>query len=489
MLVHQAFRFELDPNNVARARLASHAGAARFAYNWGLALVVEGLAARRALRLLALRQGASPGEAEQWADDVVGPLPWTLPALRRSWNRAKAEVAPWWAENSKEAYNSGLDALARALDGWSRSRRGQRKGPRVGFPRFHKRGGGRSFRVTTGSFGVVDGRHVRLPRIGVIRTKEPTAKLIAHLDASTARVLSATVSEVVGRWYVSFGCEVERAQTAPPQQGAVVGVDVGVRSLAVLSTGEVAPNPRHLGRYERRIARLQGELARRRGPRPGRRPSKSWQESKRRLARAHAKVAAARRDGLHKLTTRLATTYGTVVVEDLNVTGMTSSAKGSGRRRAKAGLNRAVLDAAPAELRRQLTYKAVWCGSRLVVADRWYPSSKTCSGCGRQEPSLPLAERTWRCECGLVIDRDLNAARNLASLVEAITDNRGTGSGPGTGRGDSPASGRGEERFMGSPRCSSLNRQDGTSPPGPDRTVTATRRRVAPEPVFIGSDR
>ncbi|MGI8683545.1 MAG: zinc ribbon domain-containing protein, partial [Acidimicrobiales bacterium] len=146
-------------------------------------------------------------------------------------------------------------------------------------------------------------------------------------------------------------------------------------------------------------------------------------------------------------------------------------------------------DAAPAELRRQLAYKTAWYGGRLVVADRWYPSSKTCSACRRRKPSLPLAERTYRCECGLVIDRDLNAARNLAGLVEAVADNRGTGSGPGTGRGDAPANGRGEERFMGSPRCSSANRQDGTSPTGPDRTVTATRQRVAPEPVLIGSDR
>ncbi|MGI9033704.1 MAG: RNA-guided endonuclease InsQ/TnpB family protein [Acidimicrobiales bacterium] len=122
-----------------------------------------------------------------------------------------------------------------------------------------------------------------------------------------------------------------------------------------------------------------------------------------------------------------------MVVEDLNVAGMTASAKGSGHRRGKAGLNRAVLDASPAELRRQLAYKATWYGGRLVVADRWYPSSKTCSGCGRRKPSLPLSERTYRCECGLVIDRDLNAARNLAGLAEAVADNRGTGSGPETG--------------------------------------------------------
>ncbi len=164
---------------------------------------------------------------------------------------------------------------------------------------------------------------------------------------------------------------------------------------------------------------------------------------------------------------------------------MTASARGSGHWRGKAGLNRALLDVAPGELRRQLSYKCAWFGSALVVADRWYPSSKTCSACGPRKPSLPLAERTYRCErCGLVIDRDANAALNLAALVGAVT---GTGSGPGTSQGDM-ANGRGDERSMGSPRCSSTNRQDGTgSEPG--KTVTAARQRVAPEPVLVGSDR
>ncbi|MGH9125610.1 MAG: IS607 family element RNA-guided endonuclease TnpB [Acidimicrobiales bacterium] len=372
MLVHQAFRFELDPNNQARSALASHAGAARFAYNWGLATVVDALAAHQALSALALRQGATAAEAKVWADDVAGPVPWSLAALRRCWNSAKAEVAPWWAQNSKEAYSSGLDALARALDGWSKWRRGKRKGRRIGFPRFHRRGSRRSFRVTTGSFGVTDHRHVRLPRIGVMRTKEPTASLVGLLDAGTARILSATVSKSAGRWYVSFGCQVQRPQATPTQPATVVGVDVGVTSLAVVSTGEVVANPKPLSRYARRIARLQRRCARRQGPAHGRVPSKRWRRSRDALARTHTKVAAARSDGLHQLTTRLATTYGTIVVEDLNVTGMTASARGSGRR-AKAGLNRAILDASPAELRRQLAYKATWYGSTLVVADRWCP--------------------------------------------------------------------------------------------------------------------
>jgi putative transposase len=173
--VFQALRFELDPTNVARSALASHAGASRFAFNWGRALVKSRLDESQRVREQALVGGASRREAEALAGTV--PVPWSLAELGKEWNRAKHTAAPWWAANSKEAYNSGLDALARALDGWSKSRRGKRKGRKVGFPRRKKLGARRSFRVTTGSFGVIDGRHVRLPRIGVTRTKEPTTKL------------------------------------------------------------------------------------------------------------------------------------------------------------------------------------------------------------------------------------------------------------------------------------------------------------------------
>lgn len=199
-------------------------------------------------------------------------------------------------------------------------------------------------------------------------------------------------------------------------------------------------------------------------------------------------MAAARGDGLHKLTTNLAKNHETVVVEDLGVAGMTSSARGSGHWRGKAGLNRAILDAAPGELRRQLAYKTRWYGSTLVVADRWYPSSKTCSRCKAVKAKLSLSERTYRCEhCGLVIARDLNASINLAALLGAVN---GTGSGPGTGQGD-PANAQGDDKFMPSGRWSSTNCEDGSTAPQEQscRTVTAARKRVAPKPVLIGSDR
>jgi putative transposase len=462
--------------------LASHAGAARFAYNWGLGLVTGQIRAQRALARLALRQGASPEEAKAWASEVTGPVPWSLPALRRRWNQEKAEVAPWWAENSKEAYNSGLDALARALKGYFTSRSGQRGGKPLGFPKVNKKGARRSFGVTTASFGVIDARHVRLPRIGTLRTKEPTTKLARELACGQARVASATVSEAGGRWYVSFTCEVERADIAL-RSAPVVGVDVGARSMAVLCSGEIVPAPKHLSRYDRRMARLQRECSRRRGPAKGQALSKRWRHSKARLARAHVKVANARNDSLHKLTTALAHSYGTVVVEDLNVAGLTASAKGSGNWRGKAGLSRCLLNCSPGELRRQLAYKTKWYGPHLVVANRWYPSSKTCSRCQAVKAKLALSARTYNCErCGLVIDRDHNAALNLAALVVATS----TASGAGTDQRQL-VNAQGEAKFMATARCASVNCEDGSGPPG--KAATATRQRVAPQPVLIGSDR
>jgi putative transposase len=185
----------------------------------------------------------------------------------------------------------------------------------------------------------------------------------------------------------------------------VIGVEVGVRHLAVLSTGEVVPNPHALQRSERRLRRLNRELARRR-PHSQRRD-----QTRRKLARVHARAASLRRDALHKLTTTLATQHGTVVIEQLNVAGMIRNRR----------LARALADAGLAELRRQLTYKTSWYGSQLIAADRFYPSSKTCSACGWVKAKLTLAERTFACEtCGPRLDRDLHAARNLAKLARQV---------------------------------------------------------------------
>jgi len=465
MLVHQGFRFELDPNNATRSALSSHCGASRYAFNWGLRLVNDQLESTRKLTVLALRQGAGVEEATTWARLVTGPVPFSLPAQRRAWNATKYEVAPWWAENSKEAYSSGFDGLARALGNWSKGRRGHRAG-HTGFPTLKKKGHPRSCRFTTGSIAVVDDRHVKLPRIGPVRTKEQATKLRELLDDGRARICSATISEKAGRWFVSFTCKVERQDAHGRLAEVVVGVDLGVKHLAVLSTGEVVENPKAFGRYARRMARLSRELSRRELG------SKRRRRTKAKLARCHAKVANTRWDATHKVTRGLVSSYGTVVIEDLNVAGMTAAPRpkpdhagghGKNGRRRKAGLNRAILDASFGEVRRQLVYKLAWHGGCLIVADRFFASSKLCSSCGAVKAKLRLDERTYSCEhCGLVIDRDLNAARSLAAYGRRALSV--AGSGPETRN----ARGGAHRRLLSD---APVKREDGTVEP--DKTVTA----------------
>ncbi|WP_212841585.1 IS607 family element RNA-guided endonuclease TnpB [Catellatospora sp. IY07-71] len=397
----QAYRFALDPTPAQDRDLHRHAGAGRFAFNWALATVRANLGQRAAERTYGL-------DGEQ----LTPALGWSLPALRRAWNTAKPQVAPWWGQCSKEAFNTGLDGLARALGNWSASRSGRRAGPRVGFPRFRsRRRVTPSVRFTTGTIRVEETRHhVTLPRLGRIRTHESTRKLARRLHAGTARILSATVRHTGGRWHVSFTVQITRTARTPTRPQQTVGVDLGIASLAVLSTGQVVPNPRHLTRAQARLRTAARSLSRRQGPdrRTGQQPSRRWQQAKIRLTRAHARVANLRADGLHKLTSSLAGTYGTIVVEDLNVAGMIRNRR----------LARHIADASWATLRRQLEYKSTWHGGRLVVADRWFASSKTCSTCGAVRPKLPLQVRTYTCEqCGLCLDRDLNASINLQQYV------------------------------------------------------------------------
>ena len=408
-IVTRAYRFALDPTPSQVRDLQRHAGAARFAYNWALATVQANLGQRAA----EVTYGIA-------VDDRTPAVGWNLPALRRAWNATKGDVAPWWAQCSKEAFNTGLDGVARALRNFSDSRAGKRAGKKVGFPQFKaRRRTTPSVRFTTGAIRVEsDRKHVTLPRIGTIKTHESTRKLARRIEQGSARILTATVRREAGRWFCSFTCEVQHTERAPTRPDVVVGVDLGVTHLAVLSSPVAGvsdadgfvPNPRHLGRAQRDLARASRRVSRRVGPdrRTGQRPSKRWEKANQQRNTIHHRVANLRRDGLHKLTTGLAATIGIVVVEDLNVAGMLQNRK----------LARHLADASFGEIRRQLRYKMCWSGGRLVVADRWFASSKTCSACGAVKPKLSLSTRVFRCEhCGLVIDRDLNAAINLKRQV------------------------------------------------------------------------
>lgn len=397
----EAVKVVLDPTPAQERLLSSHAGAARFVFNAGLARVKACI------------------EAEEKPE-------WSLYSLRRWWNQTKDLLAvdsngrPWWRGNSKEAYNSGLEALSNALRNWSKSRKGRRKGRRVGFPRFRSKDRATPrFAYTTGSYGLIPGdpRALRLPRIGRVHCMENVAKRVGD-----GRVLRMTVSRHAGRWHASL--TVERADPAPatPPKGGTVGIDLGVRTLATLSDGAVIANPHALRGSEHRLRRVQKALSRRT------RGSNRRRRTRERVARLHARVANQRRDLLHMLTTRLASIYSDISIEDLNVAGMVRNHR----------LAKAVEDASFHELRRQLEYKTTRTGARLHVVDRWYPSSRTCSDCGRVKAKLSLDERVYHCDgCGLVIDRDLNAAINIkvAGSAPETLNARGADVRPATPRG------------------------------------------------------
>ncbi|EWC62153.1 Mobile element protein [Actinokineospora spheciospongiae] len=389
----RAYLFALDPIDQQADAMRSHCGAQRVAYNWCLARVLANWAQRSAEQTY----GLTGEQLTPWIDTSAY-------SLRKAWNAAKEQVAPWWAENSKEAYASGCANLSTAL--------GNRKAGRARMPRFKsKRRARLTCRFTTGAFGLgPDCRHIRLPVIGLVRTHESTRELTRHVEAGTARVRSVTLSFQRGRWHGSFSVELPDPVPTERTRGRVVGVDLGIKSLAVLSTGETVPNPRHLDLAQKALRRTQRACARRRGPdrRTRVEPSNRWRKSRARADRIHTRVANLRRDAIHQLTTRLVREFDVIAIEDLAVANMIRNRR----------LARRIADASWAEIRRQLTYKTQRTGAELIVADRWFASSKTCSGCGAAKAKLALSERTHACvECGIVLDRDVNAAINLAALA------------------------------------------------------------------------
>ena len=377
----EAVKVALDPTPAQERLMLSHAGAARFAYNAGLAHVKAAL-------------------------EVGEKLDWSYFSLVNWWNANKdtlavdADGVPWWRENSKEAASSGLRALASALSNWSKSRKGKRKGPRVGFPKFKSKDRETPrFSYSTsgpGTGGLIEGdpKALWLPRIGRVHCMENVTALV-----NGAKVLRMAVSQRAGRWYAALTVERDEPTTTKRvPKGGAVGIDLGVKRLATLSDGTVIPNPHALAADEQRLRRAQKALSRKKIG------SKRRAKARERVARIHARVANRRNDTLHKLTTRLAQTYSDISIEDLNVAGMVKNHH----------LAKAISDASFFELRRMLEYKTAKTGAKLHFVDRWYPSSKTCSNCGSVKAKLSLSERTYTCgNCGLVIDRDLNAAINI----------------------------------------------------------------------------
>ncbi|HEX7105457.1 MAG TPA: IS607 family element RNA-guided endonuclease TnpB [Acidothermaceae bacterium] len=421
-----SFRFTLDVNAAEHQRLLAHAGAFRLAYNHHIARVRANLGQRAAER--------SYGLAET---DLTPALSWSKVSFVNeinAWKDGRAPDAPvsvdddgdqirglsWRHEVSADVFETASVNAAQALSNWAASRKGARDGASVGFPRF------KSKHRTTPTFRLrakysegspaplrpVGPKALRFPRLGRLRVRETTRQLRRMLKGGRFHVYAACFRYERGRWIVSVtgvAAQLHHARRGGDRCSPRVGVDLGVKTLAVAADAD--GNLRHRWEGVKALTHAQErlKLANRAFART-KQGSNGRKKAAQRLGKIHGRVAAVRAALLHEITVTLARNYASIVIEDLNVAGMVQNRK----------LARHIADASFGELRRQLEYKTAWHGTQLVIADRWYPSSKTCSGCGSVNAELALADRTYRCDaCGLAIDRDLNAAINLARYTPA----------------------------------------------------------------------
>jgi len=400
----QAFSFALDPGPGQLQLLSRQFGGRRKAFNW------------------AVRQLKNDIEAYHAGTAAPDAAPPSFYGLRQQWNLAKNDECAdretgevWWPQISKEAFADGIRGAVDAYWRWQKSREGAIAGKRVGFPRFKRKGRDDDrFTITTGTMRVnPDRRSVSLPKVGTVRTCENTRRLQRLIAIGRARILAVTVRRKGTRIFAIFRVLVSRRVSAPARPDSVAGVDVGVRRLATVAAPdgtilEVAENPRALDRHLAGLRRACRARSRRKEG------SIRYREANREIARLHRRIADIRADAISKLTTRLAKTHGTVVVETLNAAGMLAQ-KGLPGARAR---RRNLADASLGRIRRQLAYKQAWYGCRLVEADRFYPSSQICSACSLQT-AIGWAEQ-WDCPgCGAHHHRDDNAAVNLARYPDS----------------------------------------------------------------------
>jgi len=355
-----AHRIALDPNNKQATYFKKACGVARFAHNWAL---VEW-----------------QRQYEAWKQDNNLPKP-SQAALRRQLNAIKREQFPWMLQVTKCAPQMAIIQLGRAFENFFAGR--------ARYPKFRKKGVHDRFTLTNDQV-CVEGCRIRIPNLGWVRMREPLR--------FAGKIMSATISRVADRWFVSITVDTQDLPKHRAENQGAVGVDLGISALATLSTGEkiVGPKPHtallaHLRRLSRSLSRKQKGSANR-------------AKAKMKLARLHTRIANIRSDALHKLTSDLTRRFHAICIENLNVHGMMANRH----------LARSIADMSFFEFRKQLEYKAERRGGIVVVADRFFASSKTCSACGAVQDTMPLSVRQWICpDCGASHDRDVNAARNL----------------------------------------------------------------------------
>jgi len=365
LLVH---KIELKPNNAQKTYFSRSCGVARFAYNWALQRWKESYEA-----------GDKPSEA----------------MLRRELNSIKKEQFPWMLEVTKVAPQQAIKNLGAAF-----SRFFTKQGK---YPKFKKKGLHDSFRADNGPEEAganavpISGKKIKLPKIGWVRIKEELR--------FSGQIKSVVVSRKANRWFASVSVETSTPVHERKNQGSV-GVDFGITSLATLSSGEKIAGPKSHMMLLKRLRRQSRSLSRKK------KGSANYGKARMRLSKLHARIGSIRSDALHKLTTRLVLNYDVIGIEDLNVSGMVKNRR----------LSRHIMDQSFYEVRRQLEYKGRLYGSCIVVADRFFPSTRMCSACGEKNDSLGLGDRIWTCpRCQIEHDRDVNAAVNLEYLAVSST--------------------------------------------------------------------
>ena len=426
-----AHQIQLLPNNQQAHWFRQACGIRRFAWNWAL---------REWERSYSLRKPSCTGdfgdrikvpERTEIVDDFGSAHPLVKPngqALKKVFSAKIDTEWPWMRAVSSYAYQqvfADMDqAFARFFKGLAKH------------PRRKKKGKSRESFYLANTSIKLKRRQITITKLGTLRMRQ---SLRFH-----GRIMSARVAEDAGRWIVSLAVDIPEVAPVHSHSDLSVGVDVGVHCMAALSTGEIIQNPKALAQHDKKLKRLQRQLSRQyrsaikaqhgitanaaipRGIRVT--ESKRSLVTKKKIQRAHREVRGLRANVQHQLTARLTQQFGTIAIEDLNVKGMTASAKGDaitpGRKvKQKAGLNRSILDIGFGEIRRQLDYKAKREGAKLIVINRWTPSSKTCSSCGAYQKEMPLSVRDWTCpECGAHHDRDVNAAKNIlqAGLTQPL---------------------------------------------------------------------
>ena len=370
-----AIKVELKLNNKERTKMAQHAGFARFVYNHGLSLM----------------QQLDHKEFQGSSGKKINEIKKIFTGFTK-----KQSGLEWTNKLSSRVYQNALINLNKSFSRWH-DKLGKK-------PQFKRKKDKRSFTVDSSNGKVLleAGKKIKIPTIGTFRLKE---SLPCRYVTQTF-----TISETAGRWFVSFSVDAEKLPPLMHEVAEPVGVDLGVKCFATCSDGSkyIAPQP-----YKKAKTKLGKQQWRNRNKVLGNRRQKvkasnNAKKHYAKLAKTHAHIANIRKDFLHKTTTEMSRKYAVIHVEDLNVAGMIANHK----------LAAAISDLGFYEFRRQLGYKQKHYGGKVMLVDRWYPSSKTCNNCGNIQP-MALSERTYECcECGHVADRDLNAALNLASAPD-----------------------------------------------------------------------